>query len=144
MRKNSLAASFGMQLKSWLWIALVFSMAGILPACSDGPDVIIPPQKWEGMDVRVESRPSPPRTGMNEFIVMLTGERGRPIYDVIVSLRTDDHDAWTQAIQDGQLGIYRRAVEVEPGSRSILQVQIKGSNTESVLRFPLALANGRQ
>lgn len=87
--------------------------------------------------MRVESRPSPPRTGMNEFLVMTTGERGRPVYDLIVSLRTDDHDEWKQAIQDGQVGVYRRAAEVAPGIRSTLQVQIRRNDVESTLRFPL-------
>ena len=77
---------------------------------------------------------------LDEFLVMVTGEHGRPVYDMIVSLRTDDHDEWKQAIQDGQVGVYRRAAEVEPGTRSVLQVQIKHDGTQSVLRFPLNLA----
>ena len=97
-------------------------------------------QKWQGVDVRVEVRPSPPRAGMSEFLVMTTGERGRAVYDLIVSLRTDDRDPWTQAIQDGQVGVYRRAVEVGPGARSVLQVQIKRKDEEGVLRFPLNVA----
>jgi len=99
----------------------------------------LPVQKWQGVDVRVEIRPSPPRAGMNEFLVMTTGERGRPIYDLVVSLRTDDQDEWKQAIQDGQVGVYRRAAEVGPGKRSVLQVQIKRNSEESILRFPLNL-----
>ena len=99
-----------------------------------------PVQKWQDMEVRVESRPSPPRAGMNEFLVMTTGERGRPVYDLIVSLRTDDQDEWKQAIQDGQVGVYRRAVEVAPGTRSVLQVQIKRKSEAGVLRFPLNLS----
>ena len=112
----------------------------LLSACGGEPSVEIPAQKWQGAEISVESRPSPPQTGMNEFVVMATGEHHRPIGDLIVSLRTDDQDAWTQAIQDGQLGIYRRAAEVAPGSRSVLQVQIRHNGTESILRFPLNLA----
>ena len=119
-----------------LWMMMA-AMAGVLVACGGDSSLASPPQQWNGLDVRVESRPSPPRNGMNEFIVMVTGKHGRPIYNLIISLRTDDHDEWKQAIQDGQLGIYRRAVEVGPGSRSVLQVQIKHSQAESVLLFPL-------
>jgi hypothetical protein len=114
-------------------------LLGALSACGGDQAADTPPQKWGEAMVRVESRPSPPRTGMNEFLVMVTGERGRPVYDLIVSLRTDDQDPWKQAIQDGQVGVYRRAVEVAPGTRSVLQVQMKRNNEESILRFPLKL-----
>mgnify|MGYP005815744943 CR=1 FL=1 len=132
----------GKQLRqSWLRFAAVFSLF-ILSACGGEQASTLPPQKWQALDVRVESRPNPPRVGMNEFLVMVTGERGRPAHDLVVSLRTDDHDVWTQAIQDGQLGIYRRAVEVAPGVRSVLQVQVKRNGEEGILRFPLQLPGG--
>jgi len=123
----------------WRKYAALFAL-GMLSACGGSQHADTPAQKWQNVDVRVETRPSPPQPGMNEFLVMVTGERGRPVYDLVVSLRTDDQDAWKQAIQDGQVGVYRRAAEVEPGSRSVLQVQIKRNGTESVLRFPLKLA----
>ena len=113
---------------------------GVLAACGGDHAMDIPAQKWRDVDIRVEVRPSPPRAGMSEFLVMTAGERGRPVYDLIVSLRTDDHDEWKQAIQDGQVGVYRRAVEVAPGTRSVLQVQIKRNGEESILRFPLNVA----
>jgi hypothetical protein len=123
MRKNSIAA---------------LSLSCALAACGGSEPVAeIPAQKWLDADVRVESRPSPPKPGMNEFLVLVTGERGRPVYDLVVSLRTDDNDPWKQAIEDGRVGVYRRAVEVEPGTRSTLQVQIRRNDAESVLRFPL-------
>ncbi len=103
------------------------------------PSEDIPPQMWENMEVRVESRPSPPRVGMDEFLVMVTDRRGHPGYDLIVSLRTSDQDPWKQAIEDGQVGVYRRAVEVGPGARAVLQVQIRRRDTESVLYFPLKI-----
>ena len=111
----------------------------ILSACGGDKLAEIPAQKWQGVEVRVEVRPNPPRAGMNEFLVMATGERGRPAYDLIVSIRTDDRDEWKQAIEDGQVGVYRRAAEVEPGARSVLQVQVKRNGEESILRFPLNL-----
>ena len=114
-------------------------LLGALSACGGDQAADMPAQKWQGVEVRVEVRPSPPRTGMNEFLVMATGERGRPVYDLVVSLRTDDQDAWKQAIQDGQVGVYRRAAEVGPGARSVLQVQIKRNGAEGILRFPLNL-----
>ncbi len=108
-----------------------------LAACGGKQTADAPPQMLGDIEVRVESRPTPPRSGMNEFLVMVTGEHSKPIYDLVVSLRTDEQDAWKQAIQDGQVGVYRRAAQVAPGTRSVLQVQIRRNGTESVLRFPL-------
>ena len=76
---------------------------------------------------------------MNEVLVIATAERGRPAYDLIVSLRTSDRDPWKQAIPDGQVGVYRRAAELDPVARTALQVQIRRGTTECVLRFPFAL-----
>lgn len=117
------------------WVAVLAGCGG----SDQGP--AIPGQKWQGLDVQVESRPNPPRAGMNEFLVLVTGERGRPAYNLVVSLRTDAHDEWKQAIEDGQIGVYRRAVEVEPGTRSVLEVELRDQGSEpgagAVLRFQL-------
>lgn len=121
-------------------IALIALLTAQLAACGGSPQNSVPPQKWHDAEVRVESRPDPPQAGMNEFLVMVTGERGRPVYDVMVSMRTRDDEAWRQAIQDGQVGVYRRAAELQPGSREVLQVQLKRGSEESVLRFPIPLA----
>lgn len=111
----------------------------LLAACDGGNSVPdMQPQMWEGAEVRVESRPSPPRAGINEFLVIVTGERG-PVHDIMVSVRTDDHDQWVQAIQDGEVGVYRRAATVGSGTRSVLQVQLKRHGTEEVLLFPLKI-----
>lgn len=112
----------------------------ILSACGDQVEYI-PSQSWEGIDVHVETRPSPPRVGMNEFLIMTTSNRGQPVFDLIVSIRTSDQDRWVQAIEDGQMGVYRRAAEVAPGARSVLQVQIRRNGEESILRFPLKVGN---
>lgn len=109
----------------------------MLSACGGEKTDDAPPQKWQSMEVRVETRPSPPRLGMNEVLVMVTDTHGRPGYDMVVSIRTSDQDKWVQAIQDGQVGVYRRAVEFAPGERSVLQVRLKGYDTEGILRFPM-------
>ncbi|MEJ1958778.1 MAG: hypothetical protein WDM70_04440 [Nitrosomonadales bacterium] len=79
---------------------------------------------------------------MSEFLVMTTGENGRPVYDLIVSLcvRTIQ-DEWKQAITRRA---YRRAAEVGPGRRSVLQVQLKRKGEESILRFPIDLTRYKQ
>jgi hypothetical protein len=73
---------------------------------------------------------------MNELLVILTDNRGRPVFDYVVSMRSSDADPWNQAIQDGEMGVYRRAIDLEPGARSVLQVQLKRPGSETVLRFP--------
>ena len=120
-----------------LWPALLL----MLSACGEGADADIPVQKWQNLVVQVETRPSPPETGMNEILVVVTDGHGRPGNNLVVSLRSSDQDRWVQAIEDGGLGVYRRAVVLEPGARSMLQVQLKTKNAEKVLRFPLEVHN---
>lgn len=137
MKTNKFCAGPG-RLTTFAVLAMFLALAG----CGGNEQAAaIPGQKWLDQDVQIESRPAPPRPGMNEILVMVTGAHGRPTYDLVVSLRTDDHDEWKQAIEDGQIGVYRRAVEVEPGARSVLQVQIRQRLAPeagaSVLRFPL-------
>lgn len=117
----------------YLWPALLL----VLSACGEGADADIPVQKWKNLVVQVETRPSPPETGMDEILVVITDQRGRPGNGLVVSLRSNDQDRWVQAIEDGGLGVYRRAVELAPGERSVLQVQLKTKDAKSVLRFPL-------
>jgi len=88
----------------------------------------------------MESRPNPPRAGANEFLLIVSGDHGKPVHDLVVSFRTSDADDWKQAIQDGEVGVYRRSVDVEPGGRDVLQVKLKGRGAEGVLRFPLQVA----
>jgi hypothetical protein len=122
--------------------SLTLLLLPLLTACgSNDPIVNIPPQKWQNTDIHIETRPSPPQKGMNEIIVIATGERGRPAYDLVIDLRTNDNDDWKQAIEDGQVGVYRRAVAIDAESRSTLQVQIRrGAGEASVLQFPLQIA----
>lgn len=94
------------------------------------------PQKWGNLDVVVESRPNPPAKGMNEFLVTVTDQHGLPGSDMVVSLRANPHDAWTQAIQDGQMGVYRRAVPVDPAVDTVLQVRLDATGKTAVLDFP--------
>lgn len=111
----------------------------IVAACGGEPASDVPSQKWRGMDVRLESRPNPPHVGVNEFLVMVTDERGHPAYNLVVSMRTSDKNSWTQAIEDGQIGVYRRGVKVESAAGVVLQVQIRRKDAEDVLYFPLTL-----
>ncbi|MBK8569616.1 MAG: hypothetical protein IPN81_06290 [Nitrosomonadales bacterium] len=138
MQKNNLHLSVNLLRGTNVKYIKLFFLV-LLVACGGDRVADTQPQKWQDAEVRVESRPSPPRPGVNEFLVIVTGERG-PIHDVMVSVRTDDQDQWIQAIQDGEVGVYRRAAKVAPGTRSVLQVQMKRNGVEGVLRFPLKLS----
>ena len=125
-----------------LAIALYFLVAG-LAACSEVKELPqIPAQHWKDMDVRIETHPNPPLAGMSEVVVIVTGHRGRPVHDLIVSLRSSNVAAWVQTIQDGHIGVYRRGVSIGFGERAVLQVQIQQGGSTQVLLFPLKLSAG--
>ncbi len=46
---------------------------------------------------------------------------------------------WVQAIQDGFIGVYRRAVDIGDGEAVELQVRLQKGNEQKVLFFPLKL-----
>ncbi len=119
---------------SWFRLLLSALLLGTLAACG-GEVAQVPPQQWQGMEVRVEPRPSPLHDGTSEFLVMVTDNRGKPAYNLVVSLRTSDSEPWVQAIEDGQVGVYRRAIKAVPDA--VLQVQIRRKDAEGVLSFPL-------
>lgn len=107
----------------------------MLAACGgESQQSVVPAQHWKDMDVRVETHPNPPYAGMIEIVVIVTGPRGRPIHDLMVSLRGADTAPWVQAIQDGFIGVYRRAVVI---GDSGLQVQVLQNGEAKVLLFPL-------
>lgn len=114
-----------------------------LSACADKEALSLEPQQWQDMQFVVETRPTPLREGMNEFIVIVTRERGRPGVGLIVSIRANENIAWRQTIQDGYTGVYRRAIRVNDPQRDVLSVQIhntkaeEGEVAETTLYFPL-------
>lgn len=111
-----------------------------LAACSNGSEQLsIPSQHWKEADVRIETHPNPPLAGMSEIVVIVTGPHGRPIQDLMVSLRGNDTMQWVQAIQDGHIGVYRRAIDIGDGDSVALQVRLQQGTEEKVLLFPLKL-----
>ena len=112
-----------------------------LAACSNGQDASqIGTQKWGTYDVAVEVRPTPPRRGHDEVVVIISGDHHRPVYDAIVDVRADPEQTWVQAIEDGHVGVYRRAVFFRQGPVASLQVRLQRAGTQSVLEFPVTLA----
>ncbi len=131
--------------RAWrTWPRLAFLSAVLLASgCSrnDVPgEARIEPQYWGDIQVRLETRPEPLRPGMNEFLVIATRKRGLPAYNLVVSLRLGESSPWRQAIEDGESGVYRRALAVQP-TDSVLDVRLRVSReqTSTILHFPLRL-----
>lgn len=129
-------------MKKLLAILLSIIATG-LAACNDGGEPLsIPVQHWKEMDVRIETHPNPPLAGMSEIVVIVTGPHGKPTQDLTVSLRGNESMPWVQAIQDGFIGVYRRAVDIGDGETLVLQVRLQQGTEQKVLLFPLKLAAG--
>jgi hypothetical protein len=120
---------------------LIISMVLLLLTACPGGAVISPPQEWEGMNFRVETRPPVIEPGMVEFLVMGDRDRKRA-HDLIVNIRIGAAGRWTQSIQDGHVGVYRRALRVSDPRTDELQVHIRYEDKETVLVFPLDFAAG--
>ena len=109
-----------------------------LGAC-DEPVPVMPAQTWNGIRVEIETRPPQLGVGMNEFLIMATREKHHevPAHDLIVSLAINDDGHWEQAIQDGFVGVYRRALRVSDPAQDVLLVRLERGKDTGLLRFPL-------
>jgi len=112
----------------------------LLQACSDRDVPRMPAQQWQELNIVLQTRPLQLRPGMNEFLVIATDNRGLPGDDMVVSLRTNAAEPWSQSIQDGHSGVYRRAIKVRAGQRSVM-LQLKRGKEQTVLEYPLLWAN---
>jgi len=115
--------------------------AVVLLAACGADEARLSVQEWQGVTIGVETRPAPVVMGMNEFLISARGARGA-VYDLLVFIRMGDDKPWTQAIQDGRTGVYRRALEVQ-GAGLTLQVQVKRAGQETVLSFALPAMDAR-
>jgi hypothetical protein len=116
---------------------LVMVLLLILQGCSDGGNSLgIPPQRWGDAEIDVETRPLQVRPGMVEFLIIATTERGLPAHDMVVSVRMDQVDPWSQTIQDGHSGVYRRAIRVAAG-QDVVYVQLRRGKETVVLQYSL-------
>jgi hypothetical protein len=130
------------KLKLLFTILLVVITTG-LAACNDESGIpAIPVQHWNEMVVRIETHPNPPLAGMSEIVVIITGPHGKPAGDLTVSLRGNEAKPWVQAIQDGFIGVYRRAIDLGDGKTSVVRVRLQQGTEQKILLFPVTLADG--
>jgi hypothetical protein len=130
-------------MKKYFSVLLSLLVATTLVACSDGGEGnVIEVQHWKDADIRIETHPNPPLAGVSEVVVIITTPRGRPLPDYTVSMRGNDSMPWVQAIQDGMIGVYRRAVDIGDGKEVVLQVRLQQKTEQKILLYPLRLAAG--
>lgn len=106
-----------------------------LTACF-GEDMQSAPQYWQGIEFTVEIRPTPPKAGVNEVLVVATRPHRIGEYNLLVSIRMNENDSWIQSIQDSHTGIFRRGLAMQAGPQ-ILWVRVERENKQTVLKFPL-------
>ena len=114
--------------------ALLLALAG----CSAGTQVS-PAKNWRDLQIHVEARSYAPIPAMKELLVFVNRGPGLPAWDCRVDVRTSDADPWKQAIEDGLVGVYRRATRVDAAEHSVVQVWIHAEGNSTVLRFPLGV-----
>lgn len=116
---------------------IVLSVALLSCGTQEGASPEVPSQMWGDTEVSVETRPVLPTVGMNEFLVIATRKPRKPAFDLMVSIRMSESDPWRQAIQDGHVGVYRRALKVaDPATQAVL-VRLERGEERVELRFPL-------
>jgi len=93
-------------------------------------------QKWGDFNLRLETRPEVMRQGMNEFLLIVDRKGQRHIPDLLVQIRTPS-SKWKQAMPDGALGIYRRALLVNDMQHDQLYVRLSYHGKEGALTFDL-------
>ena len=118
------------------WRTAMSAIAAILCGCGGGTQDS-PTQYWGDLQIHVESRSYGPIPEMKELLVFINRGHDLPAWNCRVDLRTSDADPWTQAIEDGHVGVYRRALKVDEGEHSVLQIWIRTAGNETVLRVPL-------
>jgi len=117
---------------------LILCILATLFACSADEHAWAPtPQIWQDMSIRVETRPSVLRPGMNEFLVIANRQQRGFTSDLMVDVRTD-HSNWKQAMPDGALGVYRRALPVKDVQHDHLYVRLKRKGKMGEMTFKLA------
>jgi len=124
--------------RKFLMLGAVAALVFLLAACSSDEVPVWPSQTWKGVQVAIESRPTHITAGMTEFLVLANVGSGGPAHDLMVSLRIGDEGRWIQAIQDGHVGVYRRALVVTDPKTDVLAVYLRKGSEETVLHFPLS------
>jgi len=115
---------------------IVFLALVLLSACGSDHGSM-PIQTWKGFTIEVQTRPPILVEGMNEFLIIVSRNK-KPAPDLILSIKMRGMNKWHQSIQDGRVGVYRRALSVKKDLRNeVLLVHVRRGEGGIVLEFPL-------
>jgi len=113
-------------------------LAFFLSACSGDEQGWLPaPQTWQDITMRFETQPAPIRKGMNEFILIANHQQRGFVNDLLVEVHTE-HSGWKQAMPDGALGVFRRALPVGDVQHDHLYVRLTRGDQHGEMTFALA------
>jgi len=121
-------------------IGFVLLLAGCSP---DVPEWTAAPQEWNDLAIRIETRPTVVRPGMNEFLVIANRKQRGFSSDLMVDVRTEN-SPWKQAMPDGALGIYRRALPVKDVQQDHLYVRLVRRGEQHEMIFDLSPRAGSE
>ena len=110
----------------------------ILASCGK-TKISIEPQRWKQFLVQLELRPSPlpqkTAARVYEFIVIVNDLKQKKVASrLVVSLRPKGRQKWLQAIQDGHVGVYRRAMPISLND-TLIEIEIDNEGHRHVLEF---------
>jgi len=109
-----------------------------LVGCSADEQAWSPPgQEWNDIAIRIETRPTVVSPGMNEFLVIANRQQRGFSADLVVDVRTENSN-WKQAMPDGALGIFRRALPVRDVHKDHLYVRLHRKGEQREMIFALA------
>lgn len=111
----------------------------LLTACSgsNGELWMPAPQSWQDVTIRIETRPAPIRQGMNEFILIANHQQRGFVNDLLVEVHTEQ-SGWKQAMPDGALGVFRRALPVKDVQHDHLFVRLSRRGQHGEMVFALS------
>jgi len=113
-------------------------LALLVSACSSGEQGWTPPaQVWNDLSIRIETRPTVLRSGMNEFLVIANRQQHGFSSDLMVDVRTEQ-SGWKQAMPDGALGVFRRALPILDVQHDHLYVRLIRRGKQHEMMFALA------